>query len=393
MLGNILVFKGQSRYNVLRIAADYMVDSFRKKGYNVTIADLTIEGQLSEVLASALDKSYVLIFSFQALLFDLYLSDNKTLLLNAINTPVFGHIVDHPVYHHSRIAQPLGDKIYLGSIDKSHVEYVEKYYPHIKHAVFLPHAGFLAHNIIPYENRTVDLYFPSSYTNPSATINKIKDMPDIYQTMSMLLIKNMLKDPFLTLQNALATYLNEVNFTYLIDEFTELMDIFSIVDGYIRAYTRDKCIRCLLENNISVTVSGNGWDNFESDFQHNLIIMGSNGIDFLNVLEIIANSKMVLNDIATYQTGLHERIFTSMLCGAICLTNDFPIIHDEFTDRENILLFSHNQLQRFADKINTILASPDLAIQIAYKGNLIASQYHTWSNNADEILRIVGLQA
>ena len=101
---------------------------------------------------------------------------------------------------------------------------------------------------------------------------------------------------------------------------------------------------------------------------------------------------MVLNHIPTYQTGMHERIFTTMMCGAICLTNDFPIVHDEFTDSENILLFSDNQLQSFADKINYIQASPNLARDIAHKGNLIANEHHTWSNNVDEILRIVGLQ-
>jgi len=392
MLGNILVIKAYSRYHVLCIAADYMIASFRKKGYHVTVVDLTIEELLSETLTAALKKPYVLIFSFQALLFELRLADNKTSLLASMNTPVFGHIVDHPIYHDLRIAPLQGNNIYLGCIDKSHVDYVEKYYTNIKHVMFLPHAGFLAQNIIPYKNRKIDFYFPSSYINPTAVITKINSMPEVYQNISTLLIKNMLENPLLTLQNALSAYLDEVNFAYSLVEFTIFMDILSIVDEYIRSYTRDKCIRCLLENNISITVSGNGWDNFESDFQHNLTIMGTDGIDLLDVLEIIANSKMVLNHVPTLQTGMHERIFTTMMCGAICLTNDFPIIHDEFIDSENILLFSDNQLQSFADKINNILASPDLANEIAHKGNLIANEYHTWSNNADEILRIVGLE-
>ena len=267
-----------------------MIDSFRNKGYCVTVIDLAIEKGLFEILSTTFGNPYVLIFSFQALLFDLYLSDNKTLLFNSLNIPVFGHIVDHPVYHSSRIEPPLGDNLYLGCIDKSHVEYIERYYPHIKHAVFLPHAGFLAQNIIPYDSRTISLYFPCSYTNPTTAITQINGMPDVYKNMSKQLIKNMLNDPFLTLQNALSTYLNEINFTYSIEEFTDFMGISSIVDEYIRSYTRDKCIRCLLENNINVTVSGNGWDTFESDFHHNLFIMSSSGIDFLNVLEIIANS-------------------------------------------------------------------------------------------------------
>ena len=391
MSENIIVLKGQSRYNVLRIAADYMIESFRKRGFNVLEFDLTIEGIIPEFIQTVSTTSCILLFSFQALLFDLCLTDDKP-FLNTLNFPIFGHIVDHPIYHSLRLSSIEGANIYLGCIDSSHVDYVKKYYSNIKHVTYLPHGGFNPNTIIPYNERTIDLFFPCSYAEPNEIMNQINKLPEVYQNMCKIIIKNMLNNPLLNLQDALYEYLDSVHFVYENDEFTLIMDIMSVVDEYIRAYSRDNCIQCLLENNIMVTVSGNGWSKFKSEYKYNLNIIDSSGIDFTNVLDIMANSKMVLNHIATHQNGTHERIFSSMLCGAICLTLDFPCIHNEFTDGENITLFSDSNLQALSDKVNNLLNSPIKAESIANQGYLIATESHTWLNNVDEILKITSIR-
>lgn len=392
MRGKILIFKGQSRYNVLRIAADYMMDAFYKKGYQVDLVDLTLEQEHQKIM-DMLGEGYDLIFSFQALLFESRLIDGKTSDFSFLaNTPVFGHIVDHPIFHSIRLEPYHGTNIFLGCIDRSHIDYIKKFYPSMRNVFYLPHAGFKAKNIMPYEDRTIDVYFPSSYTNPSAILNKIENLPKVYSKISKELIHKMLEDPLIHLQDALYSYLNQINFIYNDDEFIELMKMFNIVDEYIRAYTRDKCVRYLLNNEINITVSGGGWEDFDIEFVDYLHIITSDGLDFLDVLEFMGNSKMVLNHIPTLQNGMHERIFTSMLCGSLCLTNDFPIIHEEFTDNKNIILYSNSKLQTFADKIKELLSTPDKAKEIAKLGQCIAEQSHTWDINAQEILKIVGLK-
>lgn len=389
MKGKILVFKGQSRYNVLRIAADYMVDAFYKKGYQVHLVDLTLEEERQRIM-EILGEEYDLIFSFQALLFDSCLTDGKTSDLSFLaNTPVFGHIVDHPIFHSTRLEPSHGTNIFLGCIDRSHVDYIKKYYPSIRNVFYLPHAGFKAKNIIPYENRTIDVFFPSSYIKPSVILDKIEKLPEVYKVIAKELIHNMLENPLLHLQDALYLYLYQIKFEYKYDEFLDLMQIFSVVDEYIRVYTRDKCIRYLLKNKINITVSGGGWREFDTNHKNYLHIISTTGLEFFDVLEFMGNSKMVLNHVPTLQNGMHERIFSSMLCGAICLTNDFPIIHEEFTDNKNIILYSNSKLQTFADKIKELLVTPYKAKEIATTGQYIAEQSHTWDRNAQEILNIV----
>ena len=54
MVGNILVLKGQSKYNVLRLAADEVAEGFADLGFDVTIADLCGSIKPNDVINTAL---------------------------------------------------------------------------------------------------------------------------------------------------------------------------------------------------------------------------------------------------------------------------------------------------------------------------------------------------
>ncbi len=392
MKGNILVLKGRSLYNVLRTAADEMIEAFQEQGYQVTIIDITIEEDADRFL-SIIQEKFKLIFSFQALMFEFCLEDGRTSIFNLCkDTPVFGHIVDHPIYLSARATTIHGDNMYVGCVDRSHVDYINKYYPSVKNAVFLPHGGFIPKRVVPYEQRRIELYFPGSYRRPSNVQNKIEELPEVYRNMANCLISRMIENPLLALQDALYTYLNQIKFDYSSEEFTELMNLMSVVDEFIHESSRDRCIRGLVENGISITVSGSGWDDIDADLAAQITILSSKGVDFLDVLELMADSKLVLNHVPTLQKGMHERIFTSMICGAVCLTHDFPIMHEEFCDGENVVLYTDSELSLFAEKIKTLLKTPEKAKQIAMKGQEIAKQSHTWAKNAQTVLKMVGLE-
>ena len=391
MSGKILVLKGMSRYNVLRQAADEMVEGFINQGFKVVIVDLTLEDQIKKFPNFIFEDTYDLIFSFQAIAFEIRLKDNLSSFLNALNIPIFGYIVDFPVYHDYRIAPMQGDNMYFGFIDRSHVDYVHKYYPHVVNAYYLPHGGFEGRNIKHYNERTIDLYFPSSYTSPEEIMNQINELPTVYKNISNLIIPQLLEHPLLTLQDALANYLEQVKFTYTSEEFTQIVSILYLVDQYIRTYTRDKLVRYLLNNQINLTVSGTGWEHFVNNSDNHFTVLASEGLDIIDTLEIMGNSKMVLNNTPTYQDGMHERIFSSMRCGAILLTNDFPCIHEEFTPGENILLYSDADFSGFADQIQHLLSHPEEAQSIANNGKQIADASHSWSDRAKNVLELVGL--
>ncbi len=387
----ILVLKGRSLYNVLRLAADIMIDSFKNMGYQVAVLDL-LDQEDCDRFEEALKEEYDLLFSFQALLYNETVNESQDAFWGQYkNMFTFGHIVDHPLYHYSRLETNHGDNMYVGCIDRNHVEYINTFCKGVKNAIYFPHAGFKAKNIISYEKRTLDLFFPCSYTSPGDIWNEIKGLEEVYQGIAEKLIQQMLSTPMLTLQDALVRYFQSVNFTYTEEEFHMLIGIFDVVDKYIRAYTRDRLIRAVLDGGINLTVCGRGWNEFELLHHPNLNFVGESGMDFLETIEMMANSKFVLNHIPTLQCGMHERIFTSMRCGAVCITNDFPIVHEEFTDGENILLYSQEDLDSFVGRVKFLLNYPGKSKSIAEKGNAIAEDSHKWEDNGVKILDLFGL--
>ena len=390
MYKRILVLKGFSRYNVLRLAADEMIDAFLYLGYDVTEADIA-DGDYVNTFRTAFEQQYDLIFSFQALYLDLRLKDNASSFMASLNTPVFAHIVDHPIYHSLRLAPSQGDTIHLGCIDHNHYQYIRKYYPHIKNVYYLTHGGFTPITDIPYEDRYFEVYFPSSYSKPETSIIKMEALPAVYCNLAKQLTDQMLKNPLLTLQVALDQYFERINFECSSEEFTEIMNLMSPVDQYIRSYTRDQLLRSILDHGIHITVSGDGWEEFIPDEHHNLSILSNEGLDIRDTLSIMGNSKMVLNHIPTLQNGMHERIFSTMRCGSISITNNYPIVSEEFVNHKNILLYEQCDLQSLAESIIYYLNNTDKAKALAEEGRKTADAAHTWYHNAKKILEIAGL--
>ncbi len=389
---NILVIKGHSRYNVLRIAADYVASSFEKLGYNVTVTDLLLQEE-RDGFASLITNKYDLVYSFQALLYDICSAGDNTSDFSAFTDKLFfGHIVDHPIYHDCRLNIQHGDNMFVGFIDRNHVEFTKQYYKGVKNVSYLSHGGVIAQNLVSFKDREIEVLFPSSYEDPFVVLNELNNMEDVYKGISNILIELMLKDSLMTLQDALILYFKSINFQYTDDEFILMIHQFLGVDQYIRAYTRDLLIKELLRNGINITVCGAGWENFEADFKSNLKIYGEHGLDLEEVTELMGNSKFVLNHVPTFQNGMHERIYTSMRCGAICITNDFPIVHEEFTDGEDIILYSYNGGKELANRMKELLVNLDKGEMIATQGKIIADASHKWEDNALKILKLVGLE-
>ncbi len=392
MQGSILVLKGQSLYNVLRMAADSMAEAFHDMDYEVTVLDLTIDKEV-EAFNWNLVENFDLVFSFQALLFDYCPQDGKSAMFASFkDTKFFGHIMDHPIYHSTRVASNHEINMYVGCMDKGHVDYIERYYPGVKNVMFIPHGGFTPNRMVPYKERTIEVFFPGSYKKPSAVIDKIDNLPEVYRNLSYKLIDEMKAHPLLALQDVLLQYLEEVNFAFSSEEFSQIMLAVAVVDEYIHEDSRDYCIRGLLNNGIRLSVCGSGWDELDINLKDKIQILNDGGMDFTEVLECMGNSKMVLNHIPTLQQGMHERMFSSMLSGAISLTNDFPIIHEEFIDGENIILYNEETIFELSERIKELIANPDKAEEIANNGYKIAKNSHTWAKNAETILRITGIQ-
>lgn len=70
----------------------------------------------------------------------------------------------------------------------------------------------------------------------------------------------------------------------------------------------------------------------------NLEILSSGGVDITEVIKLMQRSRIVINN-TTYWNGMQERIFTAMLAGAVCVTNEYTLLNKLLVPEKEIVTF------------------------------------------------------
>lgn len=382
----ILVVKGQSAYNVLRLAADKITRGFESCGYQVDVIDILEEHGAEELLAVG-EKigEYEFYFSIQALFWNLEQAELSWLQkLRRV-----GWIVDDPVYHTARLMLSTGNGANVLISRDSHAEQVRREYPKFDRVEVLYNGGFLGEQKIDYHKKDIDVFFPGTYMSIESAEKEILQMEGGFGEIANR-VKNRIVGSNLASvwQTELRSYLREINFAVSEEEFETLERVMAPLDNYQRAYMRVSIIEELLQSGIKVTVVGAGWEEYEGKGRENLAILSNTGLDIKEVIALMGRSKIVLNN-TNILDGMHERIITAMLANAVSVTNEYDMMNNFFENGKELVTFPLNEIEKLPDIVKDILAHPDKAARIAEAGYQAALRAHTWEHRGEQIIKWV----
>lgn len=377
---NLLLLKGQSKYNVLRHFMDELAAGLQANGCQVEIMDFQEESvdatnrRLEELSTNPPD----VVIAFNGIVNDE--------IRKYLDVPYIGYMVDHPIIHHGRYSA-WGKKDYAICIDQTHAELIKSYYKNIGNVFFLPHGGSECSHFVPFSERELDVSFSGSYTSSQEYLQMLKDgLQPFEQKIAFILITRM-QERNLTLEQALSGFLKENNLPVSDEEFTLLCLQYLWVDYFIRAFYREELLRTLAANGIYVDIYGDKWEAFECENKEYLRL--HEPLDFKDSLEVLGNTKISLNSIPSFKAGGHERLFSSMLCGAVCLTDPNAYLEEQFKDGEQILYYNRDRMQTAADQVLYYLEYQEEAEEISNKAHAAALEKHTWAMRAKELLEIL----
>lgn len=377
----ILFIIGKSQYDSTKLFMTEMAEAMRDRGSDVDILTVYDEEDFVSKRKSLDMQNYHVIFTVNGMALEPGSTLGKALLQNDVLYCTM--LMDHPYIHHRRLQNPYGN-IFVMSPDMEHTDYLDRYYSNIRYTGFLPHAGCRAQNIRPYSEREIPVSFMGSYSAPEMTMKQIRSYPPQMSAILQEVIQLILTNPQYSISQAVYTLMREKGAA---DEHTNLADIcpeFHTVDTYIRRYYRDKVIRTIAEAGVSIDVYGDGWEQMHLSGDTNLRIHPR--IDFKDSLEVTGNSKISLNVMPWFKAGSHDRVFTAMLCGSLCLTDSSSYLEQICTPGENILFYSLEQLDALPNIIKKTLADEKSAALIAEKGQTLAEEKHTWTHRAEEFI-------
>jgi glycosyltransferase involved in cell wall biosynthesis len=391
--GKIVLLKGISTYNVLRLACDLMARGFEENGYQTVIIDAPTysNNALLEKIYNEMRDNGLFVFSFNAIYHDLLLENNNT-MYNEFGCPTIGFLVDHPYYQKSRVEASQNENIYLGCIDPDHVAYIHNYYPKFKHVSFLPHFSFQAEELIPYEKRKLEIFYPGSYTNPERYQSNFAKLPQVFRNIATEVFERISTETELTLEEALRRYLAFIKFEYSAEDFIEIVNQIYFVDHLVRDYRRDRIVRTILDAGIGLTVSGAGWDEMELIYKDKLHIIGKDGLDIEENIQWIADTKILFNTFPNFKNGTHERIFTGMRNGCVCLTDPSGYLLEKFENNKDLVYYNIKKIEELPEIIRKLLNEPERAMQISENAYQKTCMEYNEKNTAKKVLDFMGFE-
>lgn len=333
---------------------------------------------------------------------DIFIEKNGKLIWDNREIPCINIVVDHPFYYHK--FQPLLPKYYIQfSIDRDHQHYLERFFPEIISGGFLPLAGTEYVNLereveenkavsangkqypqdygriwIPYKERSMDIIFTGNYTATENLKPHLKEVSEEYADFYFRIIADFLENPSLRMEEGIEKHLWEE--VEGIDEqgIKACMPYMIFIDLYVRFAFRAKAVQTLVDAGFRVDVFGGGWEHLKCNCPKNLIIHGM--LDSAQCLEQISNSKISLNVMPWFKDGAHDRVFNSMLNGAVCLTDTSRYLKELLKDGENVVFYELNNWDMLIKKAEYLLTNEDAAEKIACSGREYAKTFHTWKN-------------
>ena len=362
-----------------------LAEAFQKMGHQTFIFDLSRPWNSSQRFFRFYEKGNTVLvnFNFHGMSGEeIFLDENDRMMWDALKIPVYNIVVDHPMYYHHFLEKVPKDYHHI-SIDRNHEKYMERFFPEIERGPFLPLAGTKLYpdkSYTPAEYRRYDVTMVGNYTPPSQFEKYITRIDDEYTEFYYGMIDDLLAHPMKTVEEVAEEHIRREIPEVTHEELKMLMSKLTFIDLYVRFTTRGEAVRALADAGIKVNVFGGGWDQLECKKPENLIV--GNSLDSVGCLKKLCQSKISLNVMPWFRDGAHDRIFNSMLNGALCLTDSSVYLDEILKDRENCRMYSTADIEALPDMVYGLLANPSGLQQIIDKGYNLAESAHTWEHRA-----------
>lgn len=294
-------------------------------------------------------------------------------------------MVDHPFYYHKFLPYLPKDYTQI-SIDREHESYLKRFFPEMKRGPFLPLAGtsLWTEKTLPgFDERPIDVVFTGNYTPPSEFETAIRRLNDEYTQFYYGIIQDFIEHPHLGMDKGIIRHLEEKAEDADEDGIREVMPNMIFIDLYVRHHFRGEVVKRLADSGIRVYCFGAGWDRLACRHPEN-IIKGS-VLDSLGCLQQISRAKISLNVMPWFKDGAHDRVFNSMLNGAVCFTDWSRYMKEILRDENDVFFYELDQLETLPDQVRSLLADRTRWETVQKEAYETALQKHTWADRAQRI--------
>lgn len=362
-----------------------MGKTFLEMGYLVFYYDLKNEMQSARTLRKFIrvGETALVTFNFEGLEKEpgVY-KEGIGYIWDEYQIPCYNIVVDHPYYYHERLAD-LPKRYHHISIDRYQEQYFKEFYPEFHHEGFLPLAGTAETSEVA--SRLMDIVMTGNYTPPSFCEKHVNAINVEYAAFYRGIIKDLIENPNQTVEEAELRHCEREMGKTPYDEIRIAMHRMIFIDLYVRNYWRGEVVKTLVDAGLVVDVFGKGWDELVCEKPENLRIHPQ--ITSKECLEQLRQAKISLNVMPWFKDGAHDRVFNSILNGAVCVSDKSKYLCEELEEGEGVCYYDLTDLSSLPQNMQELLHDDHKMQEILEKGVAKVQKYHTWDARAKQIIK------
>lgn len=382
-LKKVVVTKGVM--SSLDVFADGLIHGFELLDYEVLIFDNKNVHESLELIEQFLDKDIVGIVTLNNYAINFSYSTGEN-VWEKHGIWCIDILVDHPLYYHDEISN-LPSKSALLCVDINHMKYVERFYPNIRAIGMMAHGGRCIYDSIkPIDKRSIDILYAGALTiedygnfRPHVVGNDEKEIQlieEAYNDIYQLMINN----PKMTYEYAVESYLQQNHIAYDDKILLEYLRYFVRAEKHAVSYYRANMIKNIACSGLPITICGGRWDKLDWINLPNVTYIGV--VSPLEVLDLMADAKIVVNSMPWFKNGSHERVYNGMLQGAVVVTDKSMYFSNISSMIEQVEL---SELAELPSIIRGLLDNPDRMQKMADAAVEYSKNNDSWECRAKEI--------
>lgn len=168
----------------------------------------------------------------------------------------------------------------------------------------------------------------------------------------------------------------------------DYIEILDELELFIRGKDRYNLIKAIKDAKVDIFGSGRetkGWSQYLGDQCPNITI--HDPVPYEEALNIMKQSKIVLNSTPHIRNGGHERLFAAMACGSLVITNENIYLNQQnFIDGEHLAFYQYNQWEEVNERVNAYLSNENQWRAITEKAREKVMNGHTWDHRVVDLL-------
>ena len=322
-------------------------------------------------------------------------------------------IVDHPFYYYEELKY-LPKRYLQICIDEDHTEYMKRFYPDISLGETMPLAGCDFRNSFgggaPFSlrddvidpatripnltgetlpslsvaERSTPVVFTGCYTQPDFFLPYMSRNGAEYDAFYHGILDDLLADPDQCIHTVYLRHLNRELPELSTEDLRNVMNKMIFLDLWIRFTFRGKTIQTLADADIPVRCIGAGWETLA--IKNKSRLTHTEYSDTQVCLKAISEAKLSLNVMPWFKRGAHDRIYSSMLNGAVCITDKSRYLTERFADGDMLCYYDLKTLSALPDMVTGLLEQPDKMQAIADRARCYAKKHLTWKQYAEKLV-------